>query len=217
MKVAFVGGTGPAGIGLGARAARAGHHVLIGSRSDERAHEAAAKIVELAGGGSVTGGSNASAIAEADVVVLSVLAEAQPVVVGELAGLLDGKIVVSMANPVTVAEGRATFQAPPAGSLAEQAQREAPAARVVGALHEIRVSRFAKVDRAIDSDTIVTGDDDAAKEAVMALCADVGVRPVDGGPLANSRYVEAFVAVLVSINFRYKAGVSYRITGLQQA
>ena len=217
MKIAFVGGTGPAGIGLGARAARAGHHVFVGSRSDERAQEAAAKIVELAGGGSVTSGSNASAIAVADVVVLSVHAEAQPAVVGELGGLLDGKIVVSMANPVTVAGGRATFQAPPAGSLAEQAQHDAPGARVVSALHEIRVSRFAKVDRAIDSDTIVTGDDDAAKERVMALCADIGVNPVDGGPLANSRYVEAFVAVLVSINFRYKAGVSYRITGLQQS
>ncbi len=217
MKVAFVGGTGPAGIGLGARAARAGHEVLIGSRSDERAHEAAAKIVELAGGGSVTGGSNESAIAAADVVVLSVHAEAQPDVVRALAGLLDGKIVVSMANPVAVAEGHATFQPPPAGSLAEEAQIDAPGARVVSALHEIRVSRFAKVDRAIDSDTVVTGDDDAAKETVMALCTDVGVRPVDGGPLANSRHVEAFVAVLVSVNFRYKAGVSYRITGLPPA
>ena len=216
MKVAFVGGTGPAGIGLGARAARAGHDVLIGSRSDERAREAAAKIVELAGGGSVTGGSNDAAIAAADVVVLSVHAEAQPEVVRALAGLLDGKVVVSIANPVIVAEGRATFEAPPAGSLAEEAQREAPGARVVSALHEIRVSRFAKVDRAIDSDTIVTGDDDGAKETVMALCTDVGVHPVDGGPLVNSRYVEAFVAVLVSINFRYKAGVSYRITGLQR-
>ena len=88
---------------------------------------------------------------------------------------------------------------------------------MVSAFHEIRVSRFAKLDRPIDSDTIVTGDDQAAKEAVMGLCRDAGVRPVDGGPLFNSRYVEAFVAVLVTINFRYKAGVSYRITGLHGA
>ena len=215
MKVAFVGGTGPAGIGLGARLARAGHDVFVGSRSEERAYEAVAKIVEL-GGGTVTGGTNENMIAGADVVVLSVHAEAQPEAVRALAGLLDGKIVVSMANPVTVAEGRATFQAPPAGSLAEQAQRDAPGARLVSALHEIRVSRFAKVDRAIDSDTIVTGDDAAAKETVMGLCSDAGVRPVDGGPLQNSRHAEAFVAVLVSINFRYKAGVSYRITGLPE-
>ena len=214
MKIAFVGGTGPAGVGLGARLARAGHEVSIGSRSEGRARDAAAKVLELSGRGSVTSGTNDTVIGAADIVVLSVNADAQADAVRGLAGLLDGKIVLSMANPVTVAEGRATFDAPAAGSLAEEAQADAPGARIVSALHEIRVSRFAKVDRAIDSDTVVTGDDDGAKEVVMTLCADVGLRPVDGGPLVNSRYVEAFVAVLVSINFRYRAGVSYRITGL---
>jgi 8-hydroxy-5-deazaflavin:NADPH oxidoreductase len=216
VKVALIGGTGPAGLGLGARLARAGHAVAIGSRSQERAEEAAAKVLELAGGGAVTGGTNEQVVPAADVVVLSVQADAQPQAVRALAGLLDGKIVLSMANPLTVAEGRANYKPPSEGSLAEQAQHDVPGARVISALHEIRVSRFAKVDRAIDSDTIVTGDDPGAKDAVMALCSDLGVRPVDGGPLSNSRYVEAFVAVLVSINFRYKAGVSYRITGLLQ-
>ena len=214
MKIALAGGTGPAGIGLGARLARAGHHIRIGSRSEERARDAAAKVLELAGGGDVTSGLNEDMIPDAEIVVLSVDARAQHEVVAMLKGLLDGKIVLSMANPVTVAEGRATFEAPPAGSLAEQAQKDAPGARIVSALHEIRVSRFSRLDRAIDSDTIVTGDDEEAKATVMALCADLGVRPVDGGPLVNSRHVEAFVAVLVSVNFRYKAGVSYRITGL---
>jgi 8-hydroxy-5-deazaflavin:NADPH oxidoreductase len=214
VKIAFVGGTGPAGIGLGARLARAGHEIAIGSRSAARAEEAAAKIHELVGTGAVTGGLNEEVLATADVVFLATRAEAQPETVRGLAGLLDGKIVVSMANPVAVADGRAVYQAPPEGSLAEEAQHDAPGARVVSAFHEIRVSRFAKLDREIDSDTVVTADDDAAKEAVLGLCRDAGVRPVDGGPLHNSRYVEAFVAVLVTINFRYKAGVSYRITGL---
>jgi NADPH-dependent F420 reductase len=214
VKIAFIGGTGPAGLGLGARLARAGHEVVIGSRSIERAQEAAAKVLELAGGGAVSAGINEDIAPGAEVVFLSVRAEAQPETVRALGGLLDGKIVVSMANPVAVADGRAIYQSPAEGSLAEEAQHDAPGARVVSAFHEIRVSRFAKLDREIDSDTIVTGDDEAAKEAVMGLCRDVGVRPVDGGPLFNSRYVEAFVAVLVTINFRYKAGVSYRITGL---
>ena len=213
MKIAFIGGTGPAGLGLGARLARAGHEIAIGSRSVERAQEAAAKVVALAES-DVTAGTNEEIVGAADVVFLAVRADAQPDAVRALGGLLDGKIVVSMANPLTVADGRAIYQAPAEGSLAEEAQRHAARARVVSAFHEIRVSRFAKVDREIDSDTVVTGDDDTAKEAVMGLCRDVGVRPIDGGPLYNSRYVEAFVAVLVTINFRYKAGVSYRITGL---
>jgi NADPH-dependent F420 reductase len=214
VKIAFVGGTGPAGLGLGARLVRAGHEIAIGSRSTERAEEAAAKVLSLAGAGTVTGGLNEEVATGAEVVFFSTRAEAQPETVRALAGLLEGKIVVSMANPLAVAGGRAIYQAPREGSLAEQAQHDAPGARVVGAFHEIRVSRFAKLDQEIDSDTVVTGDDDAAKEAVMTLCRDAGVRPVDGGPLYNSRYVEAFVAVLVTINFRYKAGVSYRITGL---
>jgi NADPH-dependent F420 reductase len=214
VKIAFIGGTGPAGLGLGARLARAGHEIAIGSRSTERAQEAAEKVTALAESGVVTAGTNEEIVGAADVVFLAVRADAQPEAVRALHGLLDGKIVVSMANPLTVSDGRAIYEAPAEGSLAEEAQRDAAGAHVVGAFHEIRVSRFAKVDRDIDSDTVVTGDDQAAKEAVMDLCRDAGVRPIDGGPLYNSRYVEAFVAVLVTINFRYKAGVSYRITGL---
>jgi NADPH-dependent F420 reductase len=214
VKIAFLGGTGPAGLGLGARLAVAGHDITVGSRSAERAEEAAAKVLELSSQGVVTGSTNHEAAAVADVVFISTRADAQPEIVRALSGVLDGKIVVSMANPLTVADGRAIYQSPAEGSLAEEAQHDAPGARVVSAFHEVRVSRFAKLDRAIDSDTVVTGNDDAAKEVVMSLCRDAGVRPVDGGPLHNSRYVEAFVAVLVTINFRYKAGVSYRITGL---
>ena len=217
MKIAFVGGTGPAGIGLAARLARAGHMATIGSRSAERAEEAAARVRELAPAGSISSGVNEDAVRDAEVVFLTVKDDAQRETVRGLSGQLAGKIVVSMANPIVVAEGKASYQHPPEGSLAEEAQRDAPDARVVSALHEIRVSRFAKVDRTIDSDTVVTGDDESAKEAVMVLCRDCGVHPVDGGPLQNSRYVEAFVAVLVTINFRYKAGVSYRITGLPES
>ncbi|HVL33800.1 MAG TPA: NADPH-dependent F420 reductase, partial [Actinomycetota bacterium] len=83
--------------------------------------------------------------------------------------------------------------------------------------HEIRVSKFAKLDHVIDADTIVCSDDEEAKKIVMELSREVGVRSVDGGPLATARYVEAFVAVLITINFRYKASSSYRITGLPDA
>ena len=214
MRIAFVGGTGPAGIGLGARLARAGHTIAVGSRVAERAEEASARVRELAPGAPVSSGVNDDVVRDAEVVFLTVRDDAQREAVRGLAAALAGKIVVSMANPIRVADGAATYQHPEEGSLAEEAQRDAPDARVVSAFHEIRVSRFANLERAIDSDTVVTGDDDAAKDAVMQLCRDCGVTPVDGGPLQNSRYVEAFVAVLVTINFRYKAGVSYRITGL---
>jgi predicted dinucleotide-binding enzyme len=44
-----------------------------------------------------------------------------------------------------------------------------------------------------------------------------GVRAVDGGALAYSRYVEDFTALLISINRRYKTHSGIRITGLPEA
>src|SRR5205807_541046 len=198
------------------RLARAGHRVAVGSRSEERAAEAATKIRSLVPDAEIDAGRNEDIVGDADVVFLTAREDAQAEAVRALASALEGKIVVSIANPLTVSEGAAVYRPPPEGSLAEEAQADAPGACVVGAFHEIRVSRFAKVDRPIDSDTVVTGDDDEAKATVMELARAVGVRPVDGGPLRNSRYVEAFVAVLIAINFRYKASASYRITGLPE-
>jgi NADPH-dependent F420 reductase len=214
MRIAFVGGTGSAGIGLAARLARAGHACAVGSRSSDRAREASVKVMELVAGASVDYGTNAEIIGEADVVLLTVSDDAQRSLVRELADDLAGKIVVSMANPLLIHGRDAHYLEPPEGSLAEAAQIAAPRARVVSAFHEIRVDRWAKLDTEIDADTIVCGDHDEAKEVVLALARDAGVQAVDAGPLKCSRYVEAFVAVLVSINMRNRAGASYRITGL---
>jgi len=215
--VSFVSGTGPAGFGLAARFARAGDEVVIGSRAVERADEARALVLEHVPDARVTAASNADAITAGEVVFLTMPAQAQRESVEAVADALGGKIVVSMSNPVQVDGGRVVTFLPEAGSLAEEVQQIVPTARVVGAFHEIHVHRFPKLDRRIDSDTIVTGDDDVAKAAVMRLCRHVeGVRPIDGGPLQNTRYVEGFVAVLISINLRYKAGTSLRITGLPE-
>ena len=215
-RIAFVGGTGPAGIGLAARLARAGHRCAIGSRSSERAHEAAERVRELVPGADIGAGTNAEVVLDADVVVLTVNDDAQRTLVGELVDALAGKVVVSMANPLLIHGSDAHYLEPPEGSLAEAAQIAAPGARVVSAFHEIRVNRWAKLDRAIDADTIVCGDDEDAKRIVIGLARDAGVRGVDAGPLSRSRYIEAFVAVLISINLRNRVGASYRITGMPE-
>lgn len=214
MKIAFIGGTGPAGIGIGARLARAGYEVALGSRSADRAAEAAAKVIELVPNGSVSSGTNEDILDGAEVVMLTMRDDAQRDTLRRMGELLAGKVVVSMANPLRVGNRTATVVQQPEGSLAEEAQRDAPDAHVVSAFHEVRVDKFADLDQPIDSDTLICGDDGRAKKVVMQLARDVGVRPVDAGALLNSRYVEAFVAVLITINFRYKATSSLRITGL---
>ena len=215
MIVSFVSGTGPAGFGLAARFARAGDDVVIGSRAIERAEEARAMVLQHVPDARVRAATNLEAVEAADVVFLTMPAQAQRVSVESVATALGGRIVVSMSNPVQVDQGRVSTFMPEAGSLAEEVQQLVPTARVVGAFHEIHVRKFAKLDRRIDSDTIVTGDDAGAKSDVMRLAGHVeGIRPIDGGPLELTRFVEGFVAVLISINLRYKAGTSLRITGL---
>jgi 8-hydroxy-5-deazaflavin:NADPH oxidoreductase len=215
--VSFVSGTGPAGFGLAARFARAGDEVVIGSRTLERAEEARTLVLEHVPDAKVSAKENHDAVAAGEIVFLTMPPVAQRDSVLGLADVLDRKIVVSMANPITVSKGEVETWFPPAGSLAEDVQAVVPGARVVGAFHEIHVRRFAKLDKPIDSDTIVTGDDEDAKQQVMRLARHVeGIRPVDGGRLSNSRFVEGFVAVLISINFRYKAGTALRITGLSE-
>ena len=215
--VSFVSGTGPAGFGLAARFARAGDEVVIGSRALDRAEEARALVLGEVPDAKVSAMENRDAVAAGEIVFLTMPPVAQRDSVLGLAEALGGKIVVSMANPITVSQGEVETWFPPAGSLAEDVQEVVPGARVVGAFHEIHVRRFAKLDKPIDSDTIVTGDDEDAKQQVMRLARHVeGICPVDGGRLSNTRFVEGFVAVLISINLRYKAGTALRITGLPE-
>lgn len=218
MIVSFVSGTGPAGFGLAARFAKAGIRTVIGSRALERAEEARRLVLERVADADVGAMVNHDAVLAGDVVFLTVPFQAQHDTVEGLASELAGKIVVSIANPVWVHEGNVWAEPHPAGSLAEGVREVVPTARVVGAFHEIHVRKFPKVSQPIDSDTIVTGDDEDAKAIIMELVRAVeGLRPVDGGGLINTRYVELFVTVLVQINFNYKAATALRITGVPDA
>lgn len=217
MIIGFVGGTGPAGFGLAARFAKAGLEVAVGSRSIDRASEAEKLVLERVPDAQVRACLNEEAIGASDVVFLTVPFQAQRHTVELLAEPLAGKVVVSIANPVWVHNGKVWADFPPAGSLAEEVVELVPTARVVGAFHEIHVRKFPKIERPIDSDTIVTSDHQDAKSIVMDLARTVeGIRPIDGGRLIDTRYVEGFVTVLVQMNFNYKAATALRITGLPE-
>ena len=70
--IAIVGGTGPEGLGLALRWARAGEQIVIGSRDASRAQAAASQLAEKTGElGSVEGVENAVAVKMCDTVVLT--------------------------------------------------------------------------------------------------------------------------------------------------
>lgn len=214
-SIGLIGGTGPEGKGLAARFALAGHPVIIGSRSTERGAEAAAEITALVPGTSVRGADNATAAREADVIILTVPYSGIGETLAPLAEALAGKIVISAVVPLQFSRARVALLPVPDGSAAEEAQKLLPLSRLAGAFHNLSAQHLLDVSHAIEGDVVVCSGDQEALAAALQLAAEIkGVRGVNGGVLANCRYVEAMTALLININRTYKAETQFKIIGI---
>lgn len=213
LKLAIIGGTGDLGSGLAHLWAKAGHDVVLGSRTAERA-EAAARDLSARSGRSVRGLANLDAAREADVVVLAVPYSSHGQTLEELKGVLGGKIVVDAAVPL-VPPKVSLVQLPAGGSAALEARRIlGPDARLAAAFHNVGAKKLHEGDKA-DCDVLVFADDKEVRDVVVRLAGEIGTRGVPGGALANSAAAEALTSVLIWINRAHKVpGAGIRITGL---
>ncbi len=215
MRIGLIGGTGREGRGLALRWARAGHHVALGSRDAARAKEKAAEVAALAPQGVVTGGDNAWAVAESEVVLLSVPYDAHEATLQEHKAGLDGRILIDITVPLK--PPRVTeVNLPPGQSAALEAQALlGPGTKVVAALHHVSAAHLEEPDHTIDCDVLVCSNDDAARTLVIGLVADLGLRGLDAGGLRNANALESLTSVLLHLNKKYKSkGTGIRITGL---
>lgn len=217
--VPIVGGTGALGFGMAVRLARAGAPVVIGSRSAERAEEAAQRVRERVPGAIAEGLENAEAARRGPIVLLCVPFRVQSEYLTNLKPVLaPGQILVDATVPLAAAvSGRANrLLGVPQGSAAEQAREMAPdGVVVVSALHTVSATVLADLDAELDEDVLVCGDDRDAKRKVAELVkACVGLRPVDCGRLEAARSVEALTPLLIRINARYRTHAGIKVTGL---
>jgi NADPH-dependent F420 reductase len=213
-SIGVIGGTGPEGKGLAARFARAGLEVIIGSRSTERGEEAATEVGGIAGG-NLRGGTNADAVAAADIVVVTLPYGGQAETLEALRDAIGDKIVVSTVVPMQFAAGKVTMLDLEDGSAAEETQRILPDARVVGAFQNLAARKLFDVEHELDGDVIVCSDDKEALRQVIWLAEQIpGLRGINGGPLASSRYVEGITTLLVHINRNYKTETAVKIVGV---
>ncbi|MFF4691876.1 NADPH-dependent F420 reductase [Streptomyces sp. NPDC001307] len=215
--IAVVGGTGPQGKGLALHFARAGHKVVIGSRSAGRAEEAAAEIRARAGSAvDVLGLDNRGAVEAAEAVLIVVPWDGHEELIGALAPVLAGKLVISCVNPLGFDKRGAYGLDVEDGSAAEQTQRLVPDAVVVGAFHHLSAVSLWEAEGPLGhEDVLVVGDDKDAKEKVAALAATITGRPgIDGGALRLARQLEPLTAVLININRRYKTRSGVSVSGI---
>jgi 8-hydroxy-5-deazaflavin:NADPH oxidoreductase len=219
VRIGVLGATGPAGGGLAARLASVGHEVTLGSRDRARA-EAAVEERRVKWGDRVARlrpATNAEAAAE-DLVVIAVPWQAAAATARDHADALAGSVVISMANGLE-RKGR-EFRAvlPEGGSVTETVQAAAPAARVVAAFQHVPAAAFDLLDDDVESDVVIAGDDDGARRAVLELIATIpGMRGFDAGSLGQALPIEAFAAVLLSVNVRYPGHVlaHLRLAGIE--
>lgn len=216
MKLAFVGGTGPEGLGLAMRFARAGHEVAIGSRSAERGEEAAAKVREAVPGAAAAGGDNASVVRDADVVFLTFPYSGQAATLEALAGALAGKIVCNVVAPLEFRQGvGAVALDVPGGSALQEAIAQLPESRVVSAFQNLSAEELQHLDHPIEADVLVCGKDAEAKQVIIGLANQIaGVRGIDAGGPSQSRYVEMLTSLLINLNRKHKTQTSIRIVGI---
>jgi NADPH-dependent F420 reductase len=217
--IAIIGGTGPAGMGLALRWARAGEAIILGSRDEQRAQQAAASIQQNAGpNAKVSGMENAAACAAAGLLALTVPFEGQAALLKQLKpAIKEGSILIDATVPLASAVGgRASrplgvWQ----GSAAEQTAELVPkGVRVVAAFHNLS-AELLNGDDPLDCDVIVCSDDPGSSQLTRELAAKIpGVRAIDGGKLENARLVEQITALLIGLNIRHKGHAGIRITGL---
>jgi NADPH-dependent F420 reductase len=217
--VPIIGGTGALGYGLAVRLASYGTELAIGSRSPERATEAAERVRRAVPDARVEGVPNHQAARRGSLLFVCVPFRAQSETYNNLRDVLEeGQLVVDCTVPIAAAvSGRATrslgvWQ----GSAAQQAQEMVPeGVTVVAALHSVSAPRLADLDQPLAEDVLICGDRRADKARVAAVVERVeGLRAVNAGALEMARIAEQLSPLLISINTRYKARAGIRITAL---
>ena len=157
----------------------------------------------------------AAACGQADVVVVATPWDAAASTVAAVADELGEKVVISMANAIAKVGHEFQPLVPPRGSVAASVQAAVPRAHVSAAFHHVPARALAGLDAPVESDVLVCSDHPDATETTIEIVGSIpGLRALDSGELSNAAPIEAFAAVLLQVNVRYRTRVALRFTGL---
>ena len=203
MKLSIIGGTGPQGKGLALRFAKAGFEVSLGSRDETRAIEVANSLSSenptLAG--SIIGLSNSDAISFTDkFVIFSVPWTGHNNTLNEIKGMLKDKVLIDIVVPLEDGNPRKVAM-PPEGSATEAAQAIlGPDIPVIGALHNVSANTLNHLDKKINCDILVCGNNLDARLETIALIRNLEVQAYNAGDASSARCLEAITPILIRIN-----------------
>ena len=217
MQIGIVGGTGPAGSALAARLADIGYEVVLGSRSKYRSMEVVDALIErwpereLA----VSPSDNVGA-AGCEFVVIATPWDAAAITARSVEDHVRGKVVVTMSNALARVDDEFVPLIPPRGSVAASVQSSLPDSKVAAALQHVPAQELGDLEQPLDSDILICSDDQEATDLVAEIVGKIpGARALDCGNLSNATAIEAFTAVLLQLNTRYRTRVALKLVGLE--
>ena len=193
MNIAIIG-AGNVGGALAKSSVRAGHAVTLSAKdpahAEAKAKETGARAVS----------KTADAVKAADVVILAVPFAAVDSVIAEVGDALTGKVLIDVTNRM---KREAIAESVDGSSASEQIQKKAPKAKVAKAFNYAFASKQA--DPNIDGQAIdgfVAADDADAKRTTLELARSIGFRPIDAGPLAMARALEAMAILNIALQIQ---------------
>lgn len=193
MKIGIIG-SGNVGGTLGKAWSWVGHHVVFGFRKVDkpRAKALLAEAAKTAKAGTIK-----DAVEASDVIVLATPWEATQDALAS-AGDLTGKIVIDATNPLL--PGLAGLSIGTTTSAGEKVGEWAKGARVVKAFNTVGFNIMADTSfPGGQAALFYCGDDAAAKKIVAQLAGELGFEALDAGPLAQSRVLEPFAMLWISL------------------
>lgn len=197
--IAILGGTGDLGTGLAIRWSKAGYKIVIGSRTLEKAQSAVANLQEISPETPAEAMENLDAAAAGDIVVLTVPADHQISTLDYVKANLNGKILIDVTVPL-VPPKVGTVQLPPEGSAGKRAQEFLGEDVMVVTAYQNIAAHLLQQDVAIECDVLVCGNKKDARQRVIDLTEEAGMKGWHAGPIANSAAAEALTSILIQIN-----------------
>jgi hypothetical protein len=215
MRIGIVGGTGGMGEGFALRWCFR-HDIVIGSRDEQRAKEAANKYKitaqETYGNsmtGNITGQDNFSLAKSSEVLILSIPYENTIDTCNRIAKEVGNNcVIVSPIVPMTRTDSGFIYvpleqnQKPAAETVADIL---APRSRVVSAFHSISEVKLRNIRQSLDADTFICGDDPNHIATIENLVSEInGLRSVYLGPLSLSYQAEILTPMILNAAKRNK-------------
>ena len=217
--IAVLGGTGELGAGLVYRLAKAGYRVCIGSRTTEKAQRVAKELLEKVPDGLIQSAANPDAAAGADLVIMTVPFASHAATLETVREQVQGKIFVDTTVPL-VPPKVMRVQLPEGGSAAKITQQMfGEDVRVVSAFHNIAASHLYSDHFGEEAgDVLVCGNNPAARQMVIELAEDMGMKAWHAGAIDNSTVAEALTSILIFLNKKYGfEGAGIQITGKKKS